>query len=157
MSGVESDVSGGGARTKRPKRHFFFLISFPETNLRRIRTTIVIIIVIVIVQMFFVVHSSSEFHYQNFQNENSFLTPENSDLPKLKTERTFRQTLHLRAHLSSSHVFSAVNFFVCSARCFPFSYFSLKVCSNLSPLFFSFWMHNSLFVTLKHRAHPFMP
>lgn len=34
MSGVESVVSGGGARTKSPKRHFFFLISFPDTNLR---------------------------------------------------------------------------------------------------------------------------
>ena len=40
MSGDESDVSGGGARTWSPKRHFFFLISFPETNLGDIRDTV---------------------------------------------------------------------------------------------------------------------
>lgn len=33
MRGDESVVRGGGARTWSPKRHFFFLISFPETNL----------------------------------------------------------------------------------------------------------------------------
>lgn len=35
MRGDESDVRGGGDRTWSPKRHFFFLISFPETNLDR--------------------------------------------------------------------------------------------------------------------------
>lgn len=33
MKGDWSDDRGGGARTWRPKRHFFFFISFPETNL----------------------------------------------------------------------------------------------------------------------------
>lgn len=33
MRGDKSEVRGGGARTWSPKRHFFFLISLPETNL----------------------------------------------------------------------------------------------------------------------------
>lgn len=33
MKGDRSEVKGGGARTWRPNRHFFFLISFPDTNL----------------------------------------------------------------------------------------------------------------------------